>query len=301
MIEIKNLCKKFDNTAALDGISFTIQAGSIFGLVGSNGAGKSTLLRTLSGVYQPTSGEVYLNGAEPYDNTQLKNKIAYISDYPYFFSQATLDKMASFYRKIYPRWSEDRYRSYLKVFPISNRQKINTMSKGMQRQAALILCLSTTPEFIFFDEIFDGLDPVIRELLKQILIEFVTESNATILIASHNLRELEDLCDHVGLLHRGGVICEKDLDELKLGIFRIQAVFSSPTNFEDLKQKIDIVRHTSKGALVEFTAKNQREEIIAEIEKLNPVFYEILPLTLEEIFISEMEVAGYDIDNIIKK
>ena len=298
MIAVKDLTKKFDSTVALDKISFSINNGSVFGLVGSNGAGKSTFLRTLAGIYKPDSGEVLLDEISPFENSEAKSKLFFISDYPYFIPQYTLSDMANFYARIYPNWSQKRFEELCSLFTLNSKSKISTMSKGMQRQSAIICALATMPKYLLLDEVFDGLDPVMRQLLKKIISGEVSERDMTVIIASHNLRELEDLCDHVGLFHKGGVIFDRDLDELKLGINKVQAVFKpmpALSSFEPL----DIVKTEIRGSLINLVVRGTKEEILNKINELNPIFAEVLPLTLEEVFISEMEVAGYDLDNIL--
>ena len=298
MIEIKNLTKKFGKTVALDNVSFSVPEGSIFGLVGSNGAGKSTILRILSGVFAPDEGNAYLDESTPFENVKLKENTAFVSDYPYFLPASTLDSMANYYKSIYSNWNEEKYEQLKTIFPIKSKQKVSTMSKGMQRQSAIILSLSYMPKYILFDEIFDGLDPVVRELVKKILIEYVEETGATIVISSHNLRELEGFCDHIGFLHKGGILLQKDINSESLGVFRTQFVLNSDEDFEKIKQNVNIIKETKQGKMIELTVRGSETEFEELINSLNPVFYEILPLTLEELFISEMEVAGYDINNI---
>lgn len=297
MIEIKGLTKKFGAAAALDNVSFDIADGSVFGLVGSNGAGKSTLLRVLSGVYKPDGGSACIDGAEPYENLAVKDRIAFVSDFPYFYPGATVDSMARYYKQAYSRWDDARYTNLKSVFPIPPNQKISSMSKGMQRQAAIILALSHAPQYIFFDEIFDGLDPVIRELVKKILIEYVSVTNATVVIASHNLRELEGFCDHIGLLHQGGVLLEKDLDSHAAGVYRVQFVMEQ-ADFEEIRPQLKIINESRQGKMLQITVKGDEEDIKRIIGSKNPVFFEALPLTLEELFISEMEEAGYEISKL---
>lgn len=298
MIEIKNLVKCFGKKRAINGISFQVEPG-IFGLVGSNGAGKSTLLRVLSGIYRPDGGEVLIDGQAPYENTGVKGRLLFISDFPYFFQQATIESMAVFYRGIYPGWDGEKFNYYKNIFPVDSKMKIAQMSKGMQRQAAMILGLSACPDYLLFDEVFDGLDPVIRELLKKLLIQFVSEREATVIIASHNLRELEDLCDHVGLLHEGGIIYEQELDTLRLGIFKLQAAFETVKSRKEFEHVLDVVTFHTQGRLVSITARGAKDEIAAVVSAMEPIFMEMLPLTLEEVFISEMEASGYDINNLL--
>ena len=298
MIEVKELTKTFGKKAALDRVSFTIGGGSVFGLVGSNGAGKSTFLRTAAGVYRPGGGELLVDGAAPFENPAVKANVFFIPDYPYFLPQATLSEMESFFSRIYPRWDHARFEKLNKVFPVGEKERISNMSKGMQRQAALICAFSARPAYLLMDEIFDGLDPVMRQLLKRVIVEEIAESAMTVIIASHNLRELEDLCDHVGLFHKGGILFEKDLDELKLGVSKVQAVFK-PMPDKSAFEPLDIINSETHGSLVNLVVRGNREHILAKLNTLNPIFVEALPLTLEEVFISEMEVAGYDINNIL--
>lgn len=298
MIEAKSLVKRFGAVTALDSISCTVEESSIFGLVGSNGAGKSTFLRTLAGIYQPDGGSVFIFGKEPFENSSVKEKLFFISDYPYFLPQATLKNMASFYAGLYSNWSKERFEEMCRLFPLNTSAKIVNMSKGMQRQAALICAMAAQPKLLLLDEIFDGLDPVMRQLLKRIISREVADRQMTVIIASHNLRELEDFCDHVGLFHRGGVVFDKDLDELKLGICRVQAAFR-PLPEQAAFAGLDIVKQETHGSLVNFVVRGNQEKILEQINSLQPVFVELLPLTLEEVFISEMEAAGYDIDNIL--
>lgn len=298
MIEANKLTKRFDGITALDQISFQIHSGSIFGLVGSNGAGKSTFLRTLAGIYQPDGGSVTLDGVTPFENTSVKARIFFIPDYPYFIPQATMDDMAAFYSRLYPNWSAERYEACCAMFPLNRKARISNMSKGMQRQVALICAISSQPDLLLMDEIFDGLDPVMRQLLKRIVGSEVADRGMTVVIASHNLRELEDFCDHVGLFHKGGVLFERELDELKLGINKVQAVFQ-PLPEPTALQGLDILKTEIRGSLMSLVVRGAKGEIMERINALHPVFAEVLPLTLEEVFISEMEVAGYDIENIL--
>ena len=297
MIQIKELTKCFGETKALSGISLDILDGSVFGLVGSNGAGKSTLLRVLSGIYQADGGSALIDGETPFENIKIKDRLAFVSDFPYFYPGATLDSMARYYKEAYSQWDDFRYSNLKSVFPLIASQKISSMSKGMQRQAAIILALSHAPKYIFFDEIFDGLDPVIRELVKKILIEYISVTKATVVIASHNLRELEGFCDHIGLLHMGGVLLEKDIDSEAAGIFRAQFVME-PADFEEIRNRLRIVNEVHQGKMIQLTVKGEEEEIRRVIESKSPAFFEALPLTLEELFISEMEGAGYEINKL---
>ena len=298
MIQVERLTKKFQTYTALNQISVSVQPGSVFGLVGSNGAGKSTLLRTIAGIYKPDSGTVAIDGTPIFEHPNVKNDIFFISDFPYFIPQSNMKEMAKFYASMYSNWSHERYRELCSLFPIEEKMKISSMSKGMQRQVALICALSTQPKVLLMDEIFDGLDPVMRQLLKKLLAREVSERNITVMIASHNLRGLEDVCDHVGLLHQGGVVFEQELDGLKLNLHKLQAVFK-PMISMDVFSDLDILKFDMKGSLINMVIRGDKGVISRRIEALKPVYFEMLPLTLEEIFISEMEVSGYDIDKII--
>ena len=298
MIDVKGLTKRFGTVTALDNISFQVDSGSIFGLVGSNGAGKSTFLRTAAGIYRPNAGSVLIDGGEPFENLSVKKTVCFIPDSPFSPRTATLLDMADLFSHTYPHWDKERFSYLCSCFPLDTKQRILNMSKGMQRQAAILCALGARPTHLLLDEIFDGLDPVMRQLLKRILSGEVSDRGMTVVIASHNLRELEDICDHVGLFHRGGVIFDRELDDLKLGISRVQAVFR-PMPDRSVFDRFNLVTLRTQGSLVDFVARGSQEEILAKLSELNPTFSELLPLTLEEVFISEMEAAGYDIDNIL--
>lgn len=297
MIEINNVTKLFGDKKALNNVSFKIDEGSVFGLVGSNGAGKSTLLRAISGVFDIEEGSVLIDGNAPFENPAVKAKCAFVSDFPYFYSGASLLTTAEYYSSVYPTWDKERFNELKAMFPIDPFQKIATMSKGMQRQTAIILALSYNPRYIFFDEIFDGLDPVIRELVKKIIIDYVDQTSATVVIASHNLRELEGFCDHIGLLHQGGILLEKDIDGDAFGLYRFQFVMEDG-DYNEIKPALNIIKENKQGKMTEITVKGDAEKINEIIGSKEPVFIESLPLTLEELFISEMEAVGYDINNL---
>lgn len=302
MIELREFTKKFGDFTALERVTFQVEEGSIFGLVGSNGAGKSTLLRGLAGVYAPDGGEVLIDGEAPYENVGLKGRVFFVSDYPYFMTQFSLRDMADFYRRLYPNWQQEEYARLRDLFRLDEKMKLHNMSKGMQRQAAIICALATQPAYLLMDEVFDGLDPVMRQLLKRVVSDQTVERKMTVMIASHNLRELEDFCDHVGLIHKGGVLFERELDELKLGIHKVQAVYRPALDseaLEELQEKLNLVKLETRGSLVSFVARGTEEEIAAVVNGRNTIFFETLPLSLEEVFIMEMEAAGYDLDRIL--
>ena len=238
-----------------------------------------------------------IDGSAPFENLIIKSQCAFVSDFPYFYPGATLDSTAKYYSSIYPGWDNNRFNELKKLFPISSVQKIASMSKGMQRQTAIILALSYNPKYIFFDEIFDGLDPVIRELVKKILIDYVDKTGATVVIASHSLRELEGFCDHIGLLHLGGVLFESDIYGEQMSLYRYQFVMDE-ADYLDIKPLLNITKEARQGRMIEITVKGDKKNIDEIISSKNSVYVESLPLTLEELFISEMEVAGYDINNL---
>lgn len=298
MIEIKNLSKAFEKNFALKKLNFQVGDGSVFALVGSNGSGKSTLLRTISGVYQPTAGDVLIDGKPIFENPQLKDQVYFVADVPFFYNGTTLDNASNLLSKIYSGWSEETYLRLCSIFPIDRRGKLINMSKGMQRQASLILALSAKPKYLLLDEIFDGLDPVIRRLVKQLIINDVSDRGMSVIIASHNMRELEDICDHIAFLHRGNLVVEDDVDEIKTQVHKFHAAFDRNFEQNEIIGGLEILNIKRSGNLISFTAKGNKEDIEKIIKAQEPIFMESLPLTLEEIFMCEMEVAGYDIENI---
>lgn len=298
MISAKSVTKYFDDIRAIDNVTATIKEGSVFGLIGSNGAGKSTFLRMLSGILKPDCGEISIDGQEVFENIYVKERFFYISDEQYFFSNTTPRALKEYYGNVYKKFDTKRFDSLMKSFNLDENRKINTFSKGMKKQVSVICAVSAMTDYIFCDETFDGLDPVVRQAVKSIFAADVADRGLTPVIASHNLRELEDICDHIGLLHRGGILLSKDLDDMKLGIHKVQCVFNTPRTKEDFKE-FEILSFEQRGSLYTITARGQRQELTAKIQKENPIFCELLPLSLEEIFISETEVCGYDIKKLI--
>ena len=298
MIEAKNLTKRFEQIVAVDHINATIKDGSVFGLIGTNGAGKSTFLRMASGVLKPDEGSITIDGEPVFENTRVKSRFFYISDDQFFFNNATPDEMMSFYMTVYPKFDKMRYIHLMESFDLERKRKINTFSKGMKKQVSVICGVCAGTDYLFCDETFDGLDPVMRQAVKSIFVGDMQERNLTPIIASHNLRELEDICDHVGLLHKGGILLSKDLDDMKLNIHKIQCVLEPGMEPEDLVA-LDKVKIERRGSLCTLTVRGTREEVEALMADYHPVFAEIIPLSLEEIFISETEVAGYDIKKLV--
>lgn len=299
MIEIKKVSKKFDKLLALDKIELDIQKGTVLGLVGSNGSGKSTLLRILSGVYEPDGGEVLVEGKRLFDNPYAKGECYFVPDFPYFYNNSTINNTAFLYKRLYPNWSDSEFERLCAAFPIQRNARIINMSKGMQRQAALILALSTCPKYLFLDEIFDGLDPVVRQLLKRLIIHCVADKEMTVVIASHNLRELEDLCDRVCLMHKGKILLEREIDALKLNLRKVQIAFSNVPEGENILEGIQVLNVFRNGNIFNLTIRGTEEEFMPKLQALNPLYISAMPLTLEEIFICEMGAAGYDASGIV--
>lgn len=298
MIQIHNVRKNFDNHEAVKSLTLTIDKGSIYGLLGSNGAGKTTLLKMIGGIYKQDEGDIFVNSEPIYENVEMKGKTIVLTDSLYFFPQSTVRQMANFYKSMYPHWNENRFQELSKVFPIAVNKKIHRMSKGMQRQVAFWLSLSTMPELLILDEPFDGLDAVMRQKVKNLLVQDVAERELTILISSHNLREVEDLCDHIGILHNGEIIIQKDLDDLKSDVHKIQVAFKGemPPSF---LQQMDVLYKEERGSVRMYIVRGKEEEISRHVHENKPVLFDILPLTLEEIFIYEMRDVGYAIENVI--
>ena len=298
MIEARNLTKKFDDIVAVDHVNAKIRDGYVFGLIGTNGAGKSTFMRMACGILKPDEGSVQIDGEEVFENLKVKQRFFYISDEQYFFPNATPQEMVIYYKKIYPAFDEKRCYQLLESFSLDKKRKISTFSKGMKKQLSVILGICANTDYIFCDETFDGLDPVMRQAVKSLFANDMAERNLTPIIASHNLRELEDICDHVGLLHKGGILLSKDLDDMKLNIHKIQCVLKPGMKAEEIRE-LDKVKVEYRGSLATLTVRGKREEIAAIMMSYEPVFFEMIPLSLEEIFISETEVAGYDIKKLI--
>ena len=298
MIEAVNLTKRFEDITAVDHINAEIRDGSVFGLIGTNGAGKSTFLRLASGVLKPDEGSITIDGQEVFENRAAKKRFFYISDDQYFFSNSTPGEMMVYYGKIYPGFDRERFHRLMKAFGLDEKRKIRTFSKGMKKQVSVICGVCAGTDYLFCDETFDGLDPVMRQTVKSLFAADMEERNMTPIIASHNLRELEDICDHVGLLHKGGILLSRDLDEMKTTIHKVQCVLAEGTD-ETALNGLEIIRRESRGRLLTLTVRGEREAVEAAMQAAGTVFYELIPLSLEEIFISETEVAGYDIKKLV--
>ena len=299
MIEIRNVTKCYDRIKAADNISVTIKENTVFGLIGTNGAGKSTVLRMAAGVLRPDEGEITVDGLPVFDNMEAKKNIYFIADEPYFFANSNAVDMQKYLCSIYPEFAVDDFYNYLVNFGLDKKRKINTYSKGMRKQLALICGVCSGAKYLLCDETFDGLDPEMRQGVKSIFASEMERRGLTPVVASHNLRELEDICDFVGLLHKGGILLSKDLEDMKCNIQKIQCVFKTAGDEERIVSTMDIMKNEKRGSLNIMTIRGNRAEVIATFATVNTVFFEALPLSLEEIFISETEVVGYDIKKLI--
>ncbi len=299
MIQVNNVVKTFDRFRALDGLSMRVERGSIYGLVGPNGAGKSTILRHITGVYRPDSGSVLLDGQPVYENPEAKSRIAAIPDELYYFLSASTRDMMRFYRGIYPRFDDKRYQSLREAFPeVDERQPIRRLSKGMQKQSAFWLTLSCCPEVLVLDEPVDGLDPVMRRQVWSLLMGDVAQRGTTVLVSSHNLRELEDVCDHVGILSHGKILLERSLTDLQDNILKIQTAFPEG-ELPQLPERLNVLHVTQVGRVHTLIVRGNLQEAKAKLAALNPLFLEALPLSLEEIFIYELGGEDYAVRDIV--
>lgn len=298
MITATGITKRFDDVLALDHVSAEIHDGSVFGLIGSNGAGKSTFLRLLSGVLSPDEGELTIDGQPCFENLAVKRRCFYISDESFFFSGYSPEELKNYYAIYYPGYDHARWKSLMQSFGLDPHRRLRTFSKGMKKQVSVICGLCSGADYLFCDETFDGLDPVMRQAVKSLFAADVADRGMTPVVASHNLRELEDICDHVGLLHRGGILFSRDLDEMRLGIHKLQVIFQGSAP-EAHFSHIQVLSQEQRGSLYTMVVRGTAEDVQNEFHALQPMFFEMLPLTLEEIFISETEVVGYDIKKLL--
>jgi len=295
MLSATNITKKFDDFTALNDISLTVPDCCIYGLVGVNGAGKSTLIRTMVGIYKADEGTVELNGERVWENPTAKAKIGYVSDEIYFLQGASLERMAAMYQTLYSAFDREKLFRLAKELNLDTKKNINTFSKGMRRQSATILALSTNPSCLFFDETFDGLDPVMRAYMKQLIVSDMNDRGASAVISSHSLRELEDTCDQLALLHKGGIVMESDLETIRTEKFKVQIAFSDPfdeSRFEGLK----VVKFQKTGSIATMIIAGDREQTVARLTAMNPLILDVLPLSLEEWFTYETAIRGYEFD-----
>ncbi len=299
MITIRNISKSFDDIKAVCDVSFDIKENTVFGLIGTNGAGKSTIFRMLAGVYKPDSGRIYIDEQEIYDNTNIKKEVFFIPDEPYFIPNSNALSMAGFYSDAYEQFDMEEFKKYLVIFKLEEKRKINTYSKGMKKLLSMLLGICAKTKYLICDETFDGLDPVMRQAVKSIIAKEMDARGLTPIISSHNLRELEDICDHIGLIHSGGILLSKDLEDMKLNVQKVQVVFENEADKEKVLNSFEVLSVEKRGSLYTLTLRCRQDEAINAFSCINTVFFEALPLSLEEIFISETEVAGYDIKKIL--
>ena len=298
MIKITNLTKSYGKKKVLENLNCTIKTGSIYGLVGANGAGKSTLLRIINDVFDKDSGTIEIDGNELIGDASLKQKLVFVPDDLFFFSGYTLLDMALFYKDMYEKFDLEYVKELAGILKLNLNEKINNFSKGMKRQCALICAIATNADYMFFDETFDGVDPVVRTLLKKIIVKQMEKKETTIIMTSHNLRELEDICDNLGLLYKGGILFESDIDTLKTNMFKVQISLKDEFNKETFKD-VEIMNFKKLGSVGSLIVKGDKEEVKEKLEKYNPIILDFLPLTLEEMFIYEMEVLGYEFNQVI--
>ena len=298
MIEAVNLTKRFDDIVAVDHISATIKDGSVFGLIGTNGAGKSTFLRLASGVLKPDEGCITIDGHEVFENTPAKKRFFYISDEQYFFNNSTPLEIMHYYRHVYEGFNEERFHKLMKNFGLDEKRKIHTFSKGMKRQAFLILALCANTDYLLCDEVFDGLDPVVTEAMKNLFGKEIQERALTVVVAAHKLQDLEDFCNEIGILHKGGLLLAGDMREKAGTMTKIQCVFEQDEPL--MAEHPSIVRCHRDGCFTTVIARGKKEEALENIRQRNPIFYKEVPMTLEEIFMTEMEENGYDIRKVLQ-
>ncbi|MBR1660565.1 MAG: ABC transporter ATP-binding protein [Oscillospiraceae bacterium] len=297
MIEVKHVTKSFDGFTALDHLSMTVPKGAIYGLVGPNGSGKSTIIRHIMGIYHPDEGEILVNGAPVWENPAVKGRMAYIPDDVFYFLSSSVRDMMKYYRGIYPRFDMERYEKLREVFPeVRETKTIRTMSKGMQKQAAFWLQMCLRPEVMVLDEPVDGLDPVMRRQVWSILMGDAAEHGITVLVSSHNLRELEDVCDHVGILDHGHLLLERSLSELQENIVKIQIALPEGAA---LPEGLRILHESAAGRLKTLIIRGESEEIQTRLNGCAPLFMDALPLSLEEIFIYELGGNDYAVKDIL--
>lgn len=297
MIEINNITKRFGDFTALEDMSFKVSNSSIYGLVGYNGAGKTTLLKTIADVYHADKGSVTLDGIKISDNGKMKERIFYVPDDIYFIANSTMDKMSKFYEGFYPKFNRDTYEKLTEVFGLNPKKRLNGFSKGMQRQAEMVLAMATRPEVLLLDESFDGLDPAKRALMRELIIEYASDTGASVIISSHNLHELENMCDHVGLINGKKLVIDTSVDDVSASICKFRVIFNDKKDKEDFKN-LDITDFKRDGKIITMIVNGNFEESEQKLANMAPLLLEKYPLSLEEIFLNEMEDKSYDISKI---
>ncbi len=299
MIEIKNLSKSFDKkNYVLENLNCTIKDNAIYGLVGANGAGKSTLLRLINSIYNADKGTIFIDNEDVYDNATLKANMAFVPDDLFFYNNYSLLDMIYYYDALYPNFDINYVLKIADKLHLNKNAKISSFSKGMKRQCALLCALGTKSKYLFFDETFDGLDPVVRKFFKSLLVDALEQNNATIIMTSHNLRELEDICDNLGLLYKGNILFESDIDTLKTTMFKVQISLKEDFNKNTFKE-LKLLSYKKLGSVATLIIDENGKDSKKILEKLNPVILDYLPLTLEEVFIYQMEALGYEFNEII--
>ena len=298
MLEAKNVVKSFDGFRALDGLTMTVPKGAVYGLVGPNGAGKSTIIRHLAGIYRQDSGQVLLDGQPVYEDPAVKQRMTVIGDDWYYFLQANIREMARFFAGLYPAFSWERYEKLKQVFPLDEKMMLRRMSKGMQKQAAFWLTVCCMPEYLILDEPVDGLDPVMRRQVWSLLMGDVAQRGTTVLVSSHNLRELEDVCDHVGILSHGKVLLERSLTDLQDNVVKLQVAFNEP-ELPELPKDLNVLHIGRLGRVYTLIVRGNPGEIKTRMAVYSPILLEALPLSLEEIFIYELGGEDYAVRDIV--
>lgn len=294
MIQVENLSKSFDGFQALDGLTLRVPSGAVYGLVGPNGAGKTTLIRHLTGICRPDSGSILFDGEPVYENTAVKERIVCIPDELYAQGSESITDMMRFYRRVYPRFDEVRFHQLRDAFSLDEKRPFRRFSKGMQKQAAFWLAISCRPDYLILDEPVDGLDPVMRRQIWGLILEDVSENGTTVLVSSHNLRELEDVCDHVGILHSGKMLLERSLDALQEDIVKVQLVTEHP-----VPDSLELLHRSQMGRIQTLIVRGSQQEVSEKLALCHPMLCDLLPLSLEEIFIYELGGVDYEIKNIL--
>lgn len=297
MIKVINISKNFDQFKALDNLNINVNKGSIYGLVGTNGAGKTTIIKHITGIIRPDSGQITIDGEDIFDNKNVKEEMGFIPDDLFFFSTYNLKEMSKFYNELYPNWDQERYSHMVSQFKLNEKSKLSRFSKGMQKQAAFILTMSTMPNYLILDEPIDGLDPIIRKLVWKYIVEDVAEREMTVLVSSHNLKELEGICDSIGIISKGRMVVERDLDELKSDIHKIQVAYKEKPS--EPYKGLNVLHQESRGTVDLLIIRDKKEIVEQKIQESNPVVFDMLPLSLEEIFIYELGGNDHEIQSII--
>jgi ABC-2 type transport system ATP-binding protein len=299
MIRVTNVSKSFDSFMALSGLNLTVRKGSIYGLVGTNGSGKTTIIKHITGILRQDEGKITIDEQDVFDNTALKKRTGFIPDDLYFFATYNLNEMSRLYKGLYPNWNNERFKSMISLFALDDKRKLSKFSKGMQKQAAFILTMSAMPEYLILDEPIDGLDPIIRKLVWKYIIEDVADREMSVLVSSHNLKELEGICDSIGILSKGVMMVERDLDELKSDIHKVQIAFNESERPENPYAGLNVLHSEKRGSVDLLIIRNRKDVVESTVAVNHPVVFDMLPLSLEEIFIYELGGENNEISSII--